>query len=325
MATTAPATPAAATPKPKTVLEDMDSRRMFDSTTEAAAYLNSMASTLSDFGEGHDIIGKGVALELPAGATEGDDSQPVWTFDPATYTSDMRVMIAVLTARVPGAQSKVAAIVITPAPTLASILADEAGKSWLAKIVDKELNHVAVRPLRNPKEGESLDDLAEQMPTTLAGYVTTTREGGILDTFNELARGIIETFAKQVKPWEKARLTKPELRAAMSSRAYASEYYPLLEDRGQSKKGDDLPSFFVLALTYGKQVAAVKGLDPAIFDKWLATRNEATLTTKAEGDDDDADDIDLESLVFIDPSEKKAAAPATPATDPAPAIEGAKA
>lgn len=320
MATVAP-TPAAA-PKLKTVLEDMESRRMFDSPTEAASYLNTMASTLSDFGEGHDIIGKGVALTVADATAENPNPEPVWTFDPAIYTDQMRVMVAVLTARVPGAQSKVAAIVVTPAPTVASILADDAGKSWLSKIIDKELNHVAVRPLRNPKEGENLDDLAEQMPTTLAGYVTTTREGGILDTFNDLARGIIETFAKQIKPWEKARLTKPELRAAMSSRAYASEYYPLLEDRGQSKKGEELPSFFVLALTYAKQVAAVKGLDPAIFDKWLSTRNEATLTTKPEGDDEDADDIDLESLVFIDPAAKKADAPATPApAEPEPVIQ----
>jgi hypothetical protein len=299
-ATVAAATPAAA--KPKTVLEDMAARRMFDSPTDALAYLNSLGTELSDFNE-QTFVTKGIE--------SGEDGS--LNFDPAVYTSDMRVMVATLSQRVSGGPSKIAAIVITPAPTLDAILASPVGKDWLAKIADKELNHVAVRPLRNPKEGDSLDLLAEQMPTTLEGYVTTTREGGgILETFNDLARGLIDSFAKQSKQWNKARLTKPELKAAMSSRAYAAEYYPTLEDRGEGK-----PSMFVMALNFGKKVATEKGLDPAIFDRWLSTRDATTLTGKES--DEDGDDFDIDALAFAEP-EAKAATPATaaePTAEPA--------
>lgn len=292
------ATPAA--PKPKTVLEDVDSRRMFDTPADASNYLNSLVATISDFGA-QKLVARGVS----------QDDEGTLVFDPAIYDDSMRVMIAVLTQRVTGGTSKVQAIVITPAPKLDAILASDAGREWLSKIADKELNHVAVRPLRNPKDGDDLDLLAEQMPLTLAAYVTSSREsGGILETFNELARGLIDAFAKQSKPWSKARLTKPELKSAMASRAYAAEYYPTLEDRGEGKE-----SLFVMALRFGKNVATAKGLDPAIFDRWLSTRDETKLTGK-EGEDE-SDDFDLDSLTFAEPT--PAAAPA--ATDPAPVTE----
>lgn len=284
------ATAAASTPKPKTVLEDMDSRRMFDTPELAAQYLNQMGETLSDFASAPMVL-KGVDAE--------------GNFDPSIYTDSMRVMVAVLTQRVKDAPSKVQAIVVTPAPTLDSILANPLGKDWLQKIVDKELNHVAVRPLRAPKDGDTLDTLAEQMPTTLEGYVSSQREGGgILETYNELARGIIDAIAKKSKPWQKARLTKPELKSAMASKAYAAEYYPTLEDRGEGKE-----SLFVMALNFAKQVAVSKSLDPAIFDKWLTTRDEATLVSKSDDSDDDGD-FDLDSLTFAEPEQKPAEADA---------------
>lgn len=296
---TATATPAA--PKVLTVIEDMDSRRMFNDTASAIAYLNLMSETISDFNS-QTIIAKGVS------ASESGEM----LFDPAVYTTDMRVMISVLTQRIHEGKSRVIAIVIVPAPTRESILANEAAVQWLDKIIDKELNHVAVRALRNPKEGSNLDELSEQMPTTLNAYITSSREGGgAIETYNDLARGLIDSIGKQSKVWLKARLTKPELKAAMASKEYASEYYPTLEDRGEGKE-----SLFVMALNFGKQVAVSKGLAPDIFDRWLSSRDETKLTGKADGDEGE-DDIDLDSLTFVEP---KAATPAT-ATEPAATVE----
>lgn len=299
--------------KPKTVAEDMPARSMFATPADAAAALNRYSQELSDFGNGHAIIARGI--------TTGENDE--LNFDPAVYTPDMRVMLATLTQRQEKGPSKVTAIVITPAPTLDAILAADGGRDWLQKIADKELNHVAVRPLRNPKEGESLDELSEKMPLTVAEYITSSREssGGALETFNELARGVIDAIAKKSKPWAKARLTKPELKAAMASRAYASEYYPVLEDRGEGKE-----SLFVMAMNFGKTVAAAKGLDPAIFDRWLSSRDQATLATKAD-EDENGDDFDLEALTFDDSKTEKAAAPAPAAEgqtveQPAPAQGG---
>ena len=297
--------PAATTeaPKPKTVSEDMPSRSMYANATDASAALNRFSQELSDFGTGHAIIARGIT---------SDESTGALNFDPAVYTADMRVMLATLTQRQDKGPSKVTAIVITPAPTLDAILAAPGGKEWLEKIADKELNHVAVRPLRNPKDGESLDELSEKMPLTVAEYITSSREtsSGALETFNDLARGLIDAIAKKNKLWAKARLTKPELKAAMASRAYALEYYSQLEDRGQTEDGKPKESFFVMAMNYGKQVATAKGLDPAIFDRWLSTRDQATLATKSEDDGDD--DFDLESLTFDDGKKADAATESAP-------------
>lgn len=293
--TTEANTNTAADAKVKTVADDMDSRRMFDTPAEAAAYLNQMGETLSDFGNQPFVL-KGITT----------DEHGI-NFDPAVYTDDMRVMVTVLTQRVKEGPNKVQAIVVTPAPKLDAILANSIGREWLSKIVDTQLNHVAVRPLRALKDGESLDIKSGEMPLTLDGYVTSNREGGgILETYNELARGIIDAIAKKSKLWAKARLTKSELKSAMASRAYAAEYYPTLEDRGEGKE-----SLFVMALTFAKQVAAAKGLDPAIFDRWLATRDETKLTAKDEGEEGE-DDFDLDSLTFAEPEAKAEAAPAEP-------------
>lgn len=286
MATLAPeagaATTPAAPPKPKTVLDNMDSRRFFDSAESATAYLNDMGSTLTDFDQ-QQFVTNGVNPNPETGVLE---------FDPAVYTEQMRIMIAVLTKRQDKDRSTVQAIVVTPAPKHQALFDSEAAKPWLAALIDKELNHIAVRKLRAPKDGDDIDLLRQQMPLTLEDFVTSSRaDGGILDTFNDLARGIIDAFAKQSKIWSKARLTKPELKAAMASRAYAAEYYPQLEDRGEGKE-----SLFVKALDFGKKVAEAKGMDPAIFDRWISQRNEAKLTGSES--DEDEDDIDLDSLTF---------------------------
>lgn len=290
---TTPATDAAATPaKPKTVIEHMDSRRMFDTVEAAEAYLNLMGETMSDFGKHPQIIN---------GLKVDDDGNA--TLDPEVYNADMRVMVAVLANRgEKGQPSTVKAIVVTPAPTIASILANADAMSWATRILEKEMNHVAVRALRNADDLESVQD---QMPLTLADYITSGREstGGIMESFNQLFKGIIASLAAKSDPWRKARLIKSELKRAMESTAYALATYPGLEDRG------DKPSLFVMALQLGKREAEKAGLDPAIFDKWLATRDAKTLAASAATDEDD--DFDLDELAFVSTESADAAAPAT--------------
>lgn len=288
--TAAPATPAAADPKPKTTLEGMTGYRTFDSTDDAMAYLQKCGEDFSDFGE------------QPFAMVGIDDAG---NFDPEIYTPEMRVRVAVLrnvprTTTVNGKPVRdpttIKAIVVTPVPTLESLMADEAGQSWLLKVLDKELNHVAVRPLR---DAENLETAMSQMPTTRAGFIESTRDGGgIMDTFNDLHQIINDQLKKSVPIWNKAKLIKAELKKAMESKAYATEYYPALEDRG------DKPSLFVLALQFGQKVAKNKGLAPDIFDKWLATRDAQTLKGATAEDDNDVSLDDLTADLFGDSTEK---------------------
>lgn len=294
----AAATPAPAPAKAKTVLDDMDSRRMFKSPEDAAAYLNKLDEDIPGFGTNNFVL-RGITPNTDTGALD---------FDPKFYDDLSRVMVSVLTNRVKGGPTKVNAIVVTPVPTIEAILADEAAMQWLTKIIDKELNHVAVRGLRDPKDGLTIDEITDAMPVTLADFITSSRgDGGALDVFNELAKGIIDAIAKQNKAWSKMRLTKGELRSAMASRAYAAEYYPTLEDRGEGKE-----SLFVMALQFGKKVAVAKGMDPAIFDRWLSTRDEAKLAAQKD-DDDDSDEVDFDSLTFEEPKTTTAPTPAVAA------------
>lgn len=292
MATTAAATESGtpAVAKAETVAESMDQRRTFASVDEAATYLNTCAERFTDFDTVAPLVARGMDEE--------------GNFDPAIYTEGMRVLVAVLKNRVKDDKgnalpSTVKAIVVCPIPSRELILANEAATAWLDSVLDKELNHIAVRALRN---ADDVTTVADQIPQTLESYISSSREtGGIMETFDNLFKSIIAALAAKSPAWAKARLIKTELKKAMESAAYASEYYPALEDRG------DKPSLFVMALQFGQRIAKEKGLDPAIFDKWLATRDAKTLKQTAE----DSEDFDLDDL------ELKEEEVATPATDTA--------
>lgn len=275
MATTnekTPATPA----KPKTVADDMPGRRVFSAERDesgnvvktaaeaASEYLNASLTNYPD-------------LAQQTFAKVGIDDEG--NFDPEIYTPDMDVSVSLLRN-----QSKVKAVVIAPFPTMDAILASDSGKAWAQKILQKELAHVSVRPLR---EAEDVSTVVDQMPRNLEGYLASGRGegGGILEAFNELYKQINATLSTKVPAWAKARLIKSEMRKAMESKGYAAEFYPTLEDRKDA-------SLFVIALKLGIEAAKRKGFDPTIFERWMATRDQKVYTGKESSDDD----LDISSL-----------------------------
>lgn len=294
-------TEAAATAKALTVIDDMPNRRLFDSTDEAAAYIGKCQADFADFG-GYPVAAVGLT-------DEGE-------FDPAVYTDEMRVCVSVLTQRGEGAgSSTVKAIVIYPSPKLESVLASATGKDWLTAILEKELNHVAVRQLRkaDTADGMPMLDAIQAMPTTLEAYTTSGREssGGILETYNALWQTIKKTISAKASAFRIANLSKKEMRKGIESASYASNVYGALEDR-MNKKGE-AESFFEIAGQYGLLLAKKQGLDPAFFERALATRNEKTIEI---GDDEDGE-FDLEAMAAAVSVESTEAAPATGEENPA--------
>lgn len=271
-------------PKPKTVADDMQSRRIFPNIEEATQYLTASAETFADFGD--------YAIAAPAMDAEGN-------FDPAVYNDSTDVMVSVLRAG-----RKVKAIVVAPIPKVQNLLDSDEGRKWAEKILHKELNHVAVRHLR---DAEDVSTVVDQMPTTLDGYITSGREGGggIMEAYDELYKQINATLAAKLPVWSKARFTKGELKKALESKGYAAEYYPAVEDY----KG---ASLFETALQLGVAAAKRKGLDPTIFERWADTRNSKTFTP---GEDEDEDNLDLDSLTdaLIDSDKEETAADTAPA------------
>lgn len=262
---------AAATQKAKTVANNMDARRVFTDTQDAANYLTNLATTLSDFNTTTAVI---------HGVEMGEDGL---TFDPEIYSPGMAVMVSTLKEKLVGS-SAVKAIIVTPIPTLDSLMSDETGRAFLQKVAEKELGHLAVRVLRDVAD---VTTVADQMPLTRAAYLTSGREGGagIMETYNELFKAINATMSAKVPVWAKARLTKGEMKKALESKGYANEFYPQLENRGEGKD-----SLLVMALNMGITAAKSKGFDPTIFQRWLDTRSTKTIEVS------DEDDFDLDSL-----------------------------
>lgn len=291
--------------KAKDVKNDMADRRVFANVEEAGAYIAKCAGEFADFGN-YPIAAPGLS----------QDESGALVFDPEIYTDDMRVMVSVLTQRGDGpGTSTVRAIVIAPVPSLEAVLANAEARQWLVdKVLDKELNHIAVRQLR---KADNIDDVVESMPRTLTDYTTSNREsGGLLEAYEQLWRSIKNNMGKLSRPWKLANLSKKELRRAMESAAYAEEYYPTLE---KAKQG----SLFVFALNGFIQQAKKDSLEPTIFERWLEGRNEKVIDVA----DDEDDEFSLEDLAAAmeSPSDDDAAndaettgddsTPEAPATD----------
>lgn len=287
--------------KALTVIDDMDQRRLFDSTDEATAYITKCQTDFADFAS------YPIAF---VGLTEDGE------FDAEIYTDDMRVAVSVLTKRGDGPNSTtVHCIVIYPAPKVSAILgltdeqlAATPGLDWLTGIVEKELNHVAVRQLRKAENAQEIAEAVESMPTTLADYVTSGREStsGILETYNTLWQIIKKGIGQKSKPFALANLSKKELRKSMESASYAATVYPQLETR-TNKKGEP-ESLFALAATFGLMLAKNESLDPTIFERMLSQRDEKVIDTAA-----DEEDFDLEAMAASLAKKEEA----TPATDDA--------
>lgn len=294
----------AAVAKPKTVADDMDARRLFDTVEEAAAYLNLCSETFVDFDK---IPVASVGLGL------AEDNETL-EFDPAVYLpGKMRVGISTLkaTEAAKAGDKKtraVKAIVIAPFPTREYLLEDKAGQDWVDRILAKELNHVAVRELRDAADVSTVTD---RMPTTKTAYIESARAStGMTASFDALYKTINDIIGASVPMWKKAKLVKAELRKAMESKGYAEEYYPALEAPTEKR-----PGLFVMASQLGISAAKKEGLDPTIFERWLATRDQK-VTAPTDEDEDELEFADLEAALNKAPA---------PATDAAPAQESAPA
>lgn len=266
-------------PKTLTVIDDMDNRRLFDSPEDAATYIAKCQTDFADFNS-YPVAAVGLT-------EEGD-------FDPEVYTDSMRIAVSVLTQRGEGAgSSTVKAIVIYPSPKLEAVLESATGRDWLTAIMEKELNHVAVRQLRKAADADEIADAIQSMPTTLEAYTTSGREstGGILQAYNDLWQLIKKAIGAKSTPFRLANLSKKELRKGMESRAYALAIYPKLEDR-ENKQGQR-ESLFEVAANYGLLLAKAKGLDATLFERMLAQRDEKVIDAN---EDEDEGEFDLEAM-----------------------------
>lgn len=295
---------AESTVEAKTVLGNMESRRTFDNAEAALAYITVQSESLTDFAD-YPLIIAGL-----------DDEGAL---DPTVYTDTMRVAVSVLTrkgSKEKNIETSVIAIVVFPVPTVESILADKQASEWLNGLIEKEINHIAVRNVRNAESVDDMEEARKGMPTSLAEYTTSQREttGGILEVYNALWQTVKKVIGTKFKAFAIANLSKKELRKGIESASYAAATYPTLENR-TTKAGEPM-SLFVLAANLGKQLAESKSLDPAFFGKALDGRDSKVI----ELADEDEDEFDLDALMSAatktaEPATESAEAPAEPAAE----------
>jgi hypothetical protein len=293
--------------KPKTVAVDMPQRRTFDSADAAEEYLSASGERYADFGD-----------QTFAARSLITDDEGNATLDREVYGQlGFETMVSLLRKR--GKAGEVKAIVVAPIPTLELLLADADGllptlpdtpaAAFVRAIVHKELNHRAVKPLR---DAEDVSTVIDQIPTTVDGYISSSRDtGGLMEPFDELYSDAIKLLAKKVPAFAKRRFTKPEFRKSCESKGYALATYREIEEAGANG------SLFEFALNMMKKTAEKRGLGTEIFDRWLQTRASKTYdeTTQDDAVELDLDDL-TESMLADDSAKPEGEQPAAEAESP---------
>lgn len=251
---------------------DIDSRKTFTAVDDALAYI----------GEIGEYVGFGDLQQAIVGAVADDEGNV--TLDPAIYDESMEVAVAIVSEKVAGAKMKPIALAVYPTPAADAVLSSDEGKAWVAKLIEKESNLVAMRALR---KSDNIEESASAMPTTIASYITPSREAatGILATYEAVWKDVKALMAKKSRAWAIANFSKKELRRAIESASYASGTYPKVE------KGGGESSLFVFAAGLGKLLATKAGLDPAFFDNAIAKRNEHVINIDDEDGELTLDDL----------------------------------
>lgn len=308
------ATPAKAADKPKIVWGNMPQRTVFKSAAEAEEYLAACATRYTDWAE--------QALAAPAIVTDEEGNGGL---DPAVYDAPgFETMVAVLKDKGTKEQKgSVKAIVVAPIPSLELLTGlelptDDSGKdtptvSFVREIIRKEMNHRAVKALR---EAADVATVIDQIPTTLDAYLSSSRDStGIMATFDELWQIINNTMkvADKRGKWSLRKFRKNELKAAFESKGHALDYYPELEEAGAAG------SLFVKALQAAITIAKRDGLDPTIFERWLETRDSKVRTDEDEEEEEfNLDLSDLTAAMLEAGKSDDATAKAGDAGEPAP-------
>jgi hypothetical protein len=167
---------------------------------------------------------------------------------------------------------------VWPMPSLALLLNDATGQAFVTDCVNRELGTQIVLPLRGKKSEELASaeaDFLSEMPVELADFVEVSKREGLLKSYNELAQAALKAL-KEHKVFKN--LSAPLLRDCLSNAKFAESHYEAVEKKG----------FFVTVIESMKKQATAKNLSTAIFDKWLAERNNAEAISV-----DDLDGIDL--------------------------------
>lgn len=241
------------------------SRQVFDSLADAVAKLEAGAKDTESF------------YGLPVGI-KGQDPE-TGEVDASIYEGN-KVVLGTVGARVDNGrgkkQSGIKAIVIYPMPTVESFLNDEAGKAWIAKLVEKESGLVSYRSYR---DAATLDEFVRGMskaPATVAEYVAESkRSGSALDTetYDALWSGLRASLKDDQPALHKLLPSKAEMLKALRSKSYAESQDNIapLESKGIIVKLGHI--LIAAAQNNTTKDGAPNPLPTDALEDWLANRD----------------------------------------------------
>ena len=262
----------------KPTVELVTGRRVFATLALAGVALGAIAAASTDF-DSIPLVTPGASFdETGAFIPEA----PEWTAD------SHEIMLAPLATKAVKAAdgtvtkpAKLIALVFCPIPTVDAASADDAGLLALNEVWRKEMNHRAVRKLRN---SENVQAAASEMPLSLESFVTAQDSGPSgLEAFDDHWLTVSQVLAKQVPAWA-ARFPggkgKASIRGAVENAAKAAALFGELEAFGKPAQ-----SLFVRLLQTTVKLATKAGQDVTLLDAWLKTRDAQTYDQTAEATD----------------------------------------
>lgn len=264
---------AASTLKP--TVELVTGRRVFATLALAGVALGAIAAAATDF-DSIPLVTPGASLDEEGAFVP---EAPEWTAE--TH----EIMLAPLaTKAVKNAAgeitkpAKLIALVFCPIPTVDAASTDDAGIIALNEVWRKEMNHRAVRKLRN---SENVQAAASEMPLSLESFVTAQDSGPSgLEAFDDHWLTVSQVLAKQVPAWA-ARFPggkgKASIRGAVENAAKATALFGELEAFGTPAQ-----SLFARLLQTTVKLATKAGQDVTLLNAWLETRNAQTYDQSAE-------------------------------------------
>lgn len=267
-------------------VELVKERRVFATLALAGVALGAIAAAASDF-DSVTIVAPGASF-----SDEGEfvPTAPEWTAE------SHEIMLAPLATKTEKDKdgnvtkpARLIALVLCPIPTVDAVSLDEKGLDTLKEVWRKEMNHRAVRKLRN---AENVMAASSEMPLSLESFVTSQEAGPSgLAAFDDHWLVYSQALAKKLPTIWGARFPggkgKAAIRGAVENAAKAAALFPELESFGK-----DGASLFERLLKGVINAATNAGQDVTLLNAWLETRDAQTYDAKA----DESGDMDLDAL-----------------------------
>lgn len=206
---------------------------------------------------------------------EANGAVPVFAFDTdKEFPAGYGLAVVPITKIVNNERSNIN-VCIAAIPEFTTVAQAAGGQAWIEEIVQNAL----VTKVRNAVRPRADGATALTIPFSVEDFITRAKAESTMTGFNALASGVCKTLKDKVKGLV---INKELLRNALSSKAFAEEFYSKLPQEVWVKVLDSM-----IAAASGKQLAV------SAMQEWRETRDNAGLPEAQEVDVDGLDFSDL--------------------------------